>query len=126
MTTQTILEEIQLRAGLDSPERARGLAIAVLANLNRYDLNGQEHGFAAELPQEFGEVLLNDTAQKEQPKASIFVQRVADRVDISTEQSESWTRATLSLLVESVSPGQREKIIAALPEELKPYTIWDV
>lgn len=126
MPTRQIIDGIQQRTGLEAPEKAHDLATAVLASLSRLDLGGHEYGFAAELPQEFSEVLLAGPDQKENLDANTFVRRVADHIDTSPEQSETWTRATLSLLVESVPTTQREKVRAVLPEDLYQFTIWDV
>lgn len=103
------------------------MILAVLETLAERDLVGAQHKFAAQLPSEFG-ALLSHTDQKEQEKfdANEFVQRVAQRADITVKQSETWTRATLSALVQSVSVGERNDFVSALPNDFVPYAEWDV
>jgi len=126
MPTTTIIEAVQDRTGIESAENAHELIVAVLSTLNELDLGGQQSQLAGELPNEFGGLLRQAGTRKEQFGADEFINRVAQRMDISPEQSETWTRAALSLLVESVPTVNRESFRSALSEDIYLYTIWDV
>ncbi|HIW46203.1 MAG TPA: DUF2267 domain-containing protein [Candidatus Yaniella excrementigallinarum] len=125
MTTQEIIEGVQDRTAV-SEETANVLLEAVLSTLAELDFGRQKSEFASQLPDDLGDALRHDRAKNEDFDAAEFVRRVAERTEISFEQSETWTRATLSLLAESVAPGQRESFVEALPHDIPDYTIWDV
>lgn len=127
MQPSEIIELVQDRTGNESSTRANDMIIAVLETLAERDLDGAQQNFAAQLPDEFSEVLRHtDQQNQERFDADGFVQRVAERADISEDQSETWTRATLSALAESVTTGEREDFISALPNDYVPYARWDV
>lgn len=127
MQPTEIIELVQERTGHDSAQPANDLLLAVLETLAERDLDGAQLNFAAQLPDEFGTVLTHaDKTGQEKFDADEFVRRVAQRADISEEQSETWTRATLSGLVESVSAGERNDFVSALPADLAAYARWDV
>ncbi|GAA2029075.1 hypothetical protein GCM10009720_06140 [Yaniella flava] len=127
MQTSEIIELVQERTGNESSTTANDMIIAVLETLAERDLDGAQQNFAAQLPDEFSEVLRHtDQQSQEKFDADAFVQRVAERSDISEDQSETWTRATLSALAESVTTGEREDFISALPNDYVPYARWDV
>lgn len=125
MTTQEIVEGVQDRAGV-SEQTANRLLNAVLSTLGELDLGRQKSEFADQLPDDLGDALRHDGVKKEDFDAAEFIRRVAELAEISFEQSETWTRATLSLLAENVSTGERENFLEALPHDIPDYTIWDV
>ena len=125
MTTPEIVEGVQDRTGV-SEGTANVLLEAVLSTLGELDLSGQKSEFADQLPDDLGDALRHDGVKHEDFDGAEFIRRVAERTEISFEQSETWTRATLSLLAESVSPGQRESFVEVLPHDIPDYTIWDV
>lgn len=127
MQPTEIIELVQDRTGNETETVANDLIIAVLETLAERDLGGAQQDFAAQLPSEFSTVL-SHTEQKDQQSfnANEFVQRVAQRADINVAQAETWARATLSALVESVSAGERADFVAALPQDFAPYAKWDV
>lgn len=126
MPTTTIIDAVQDRTGIESSEKAHELVVAVLSTLNELDVRGQQSQLAGELPNEFGGLLRQAGVKKEHFSADEFVNRVAERLKISPEQSATWTRAAFSLLVESVPTVNRETFRSALSEDLYPYTVWDV
>lgn len=127
MQPTAIIELVQDRTGNESDTVANDMIIAVLETLAERDLGGAHSNFAAQLPNQFGTILSNADPQNQQDfNANEFVQRVAQRADISEEQADNWTRATLSALVQSVSAGERSDFLAALPNDFAPYAKWDV
>ena len=127
MQSTAIIELVQERIGDESETVAHDMIRAVLETLAERDLDDAQQKFAAQLPTEFG-ALLSHTEHKDREKfsANEFVQRVARRADISEKQSETWTRATLSALVQSVSVGERNDFVSALPDDFAAYAQWDV
>lgn len=125
MQTSSLIEVVQERTGNESDQVARDLLNAVLTTLAERDLGGAQSKFAAQLPEEFRDVL-QDRDHPEPFDAEEFVRRVAERADITAAQSETWTRATLSGLVDSVTAGQRADFVEALPADFESYTIWAV
>lgn len=102
MTTDAIVDLVQQRTGQDSPEIAERLI-------------------------QYGNLLLNpDEAERGQFSAEEFVHRVAQRSDISVAQSETWTRAGLTAIIENTPTQDRNRFVAALPEDLTHYTEWIV
>lgn len=127
MQTTEIIELVQERTGNESTQTANDLLIAVLETLAELDLDGAQHDFGAQLPDEYSEVLLHTDRQSQEAfDATEFVRRVADRADITAGQAETWARATLSSLVESVTAGERSDVVQALPNDYAPYAKWDV
>lgn len=127
MTTDAIVDLVQQRTGQDSPEIAERLIQSVLQTLGELDLKGAQKNFAAALPAPYGNLLLHpDEAERGQFSAEEFVHRVAQRSDISVAQSETWTRAGLTAIIENTPTQDRNRFVAALPEDLTHYTEWIV
>jgi uncharacterized protein (DUF2267 family) len=50
-----------------------------------------------------------------------FLTNVAERADVSREQAEALTRATLAVLADRISGGQARHLAAELPEPMKGW-----
>lgn len=127
MQTTELINVVQQRADIESTEAANDTLIAVLTTLAERDLNGEHENFAAQLPKEFGEVLLHgDAKDKETFDAEEFVRRIGERLGTTSEQTEARTRAAFSALVEGVSDGEQLDLLNSLPNDFSPYAIWQV
>lgn len=127
MQTPELIELVQDRTGNVSSKVANDVLMAVLETVAERNLGGAQQHLAGELPVEYADVLRRgDAKAQEEFDAAELVRRVAERAGIAEQQSQTWTRATLSALVESVSTGQRDEFVKALPDDFYPYAMWDV
>ncbi|HIW45658.1 MAG TPA: DUF2267 domain-containing protein [Candidatus Yaniella excrementigallinarum] len=127
MQTTELINVVQQRADIESTEAANDTLIAVLTTLAERDLEGEHENFAAQLPKEFGEVLLHgDPKDKETFDAEEFVRRIGERLGTTPDHTETRTRAAFSALVEGVSDGEQLDLLNSLPNDFSPYAIWQV
>ncbi|GAA4476972.1 hypothetical protein GCM10023190_15590 [Enteractinococcus fodinae] len=127
MATNAIVDLVQQRIGEISPETAERLINAVLETLAERDLSGAHTGFAAELPPEYGAILNDpDRTSHEHFDVEEFIRRVGERANVSYPQSETWTRAALTALVENVPTEERNRFVSHFPDDLADYTHWVV
>jgi uncharacterized protein (DUF2267 family) len=58
-------------------------------------------------------------------KHAQFIEKVAERANVSLGQAESLTQATLQTLAERISGGEARDLAAQLPKQLQPFLIKD-
>src|SRR5690625_6871911 len=127
MQTPKLMELVHDGTGNVASKVANVVLMAVLATVAERNVGGAQQHLAGELPVEDADVLRRgDAKAQEEFDAAELVRRVAERAGIAEQQSPTWTRATLSALVESVSTGQRDEFVKALPDDFYPYAMWDV
>src|SRR5690625_502896 len=127
MQTPELIELVQDRTGNVTSKVANDVLMAVLATVTERNLGGAQQHLAGELPVEYADVLRRgDANAHEEFDAAELVRMVAERAGIAAQQSQTWTWPTLSALVESVSTGQRDEFLKALPDDFYPYAMWDV
>jgi uncharacterized protein (DUF2267 family) len=56
-------------------------------------------------------------------KHAQFIEKVAERANVSLGQAESLTQATLQTLAERISGGEARDLAAQLPKQLQPFLI---
>lgn len=125
MQPTEITEKVQERAGLESFEEANDTVLALLEVLAYRDLGEEREAFAAQLPKDYAEVLTkHEPDVKERFDASDMVRRVAKRLDSALDESQTRTHAAFSVLMDAVSDGQVENLLAVLSDDYKTYATW--
>lgn len=125
MNTQSIHELVQQRAGCESPDVAENCTHAVLTVLSQRNLGGEGQNLAAQLPDDLATILTNPSGDQERFNADEFVRRVAQQLDVTEELARTRTHAVLSAIADAVSGGERTDFLAALPEDLNGYAVWN-
>ncbi len=107
---------VQQRAHLASNAEAIGAIRATLQTLAERLAGGEANDLASQLPRELAHYL-REPQRTEAWTLDEFFERVSKREQVDLPDSVHHSRAVISVLVEAVSPGEIEDILAQLPEE---------
>lgn len=113
------IREVEARAagGLDQ-ERARQATLATLTTLAEQLSPREAKNLAAQLPKELKGAFARPGARTRPLSATEFVHRVADREGVSASEAFDRTRAVFDVLLDAVTIGELEDVLAELPEDL--------
>lgn len=125
MKTESIHQLVQERAGCESAQQAARCTAAVLGVLAHRNLGGEGDDFAAQLPDELAYIVRNPEGPQEKFDAPEFLRRVGAELDVAEESAETTTHAVLSAVADSVTGGEKTDLLAALPEDLNGYAMWN-
>lgn len=118
MREAEFLEQVQARADLPTTERAEQITTGVLETLGERLAFGEQDRLAAQLPKPLKELLhqrpRTDTRNTDRYPLSEFYQRVAARTDTSVGEARHLSAVVVSALMEAVSRGEIEDVIAEL------------
>ena len=125
MDRETLLRNVQTRAGLADAKEAEKATRAVLLALADAMAPDEAHDMASQLPKEFRDLVMGRLAQRG-PMQKIgwpqFVERVQRDLDLSTgEQAERVIHGIFATLKEAVSPGEMKDVEGTLPEQLREH-----
>ncbi len=118
MNRGELIHEVQRRGDFADAAAAEDAVLATLSVLGERLKGGEARDLAAQLPGD-----LADAVQTSGPgdrfDAQEFCRRVAEREDgeVSTAVAEQHVRVVLDVVLGSVSSGERDDVIAQLPEE---------
>lgn len=117
MTYDELLLAIQRRAGLASTADAERITTAVLSVLSERLAGGEPGDLGAQLPPELAAALA-PRGSGEAFSIEEFDRRVAERGGGSSEQAHARAAAVLTTVLEAVSPGERDDVLAQLPDDV--------
>lgn len=120
-----MIATVQKRADLSSVQAANDTLITVAQVLSERDLNGEQHNFAAQLPADLKTIMTQTASSTEESlNAEEFVDRVGQRLELTAPDARARTHAALSVMLESVSEGERVDVLNAPPDDFTPYAVW--
>jgi len=118
MNRGELIHEVQRRGDFADAAAAEDAVLATLSVLGERLKGGEARDLAAQLPAD-----LADAVQTSGPgdrfDAQEFCRRVAEREEreVSTAVAQQHVRVVLDVVLGSVSGGERDDVIAQLPEE---------
>lgn len=115
MDYQTFMSEVKQRTDLENDTHTEEAVKSTLQVLGRRLSGGEPSDLASQLPSGIRDFLLPAEANQSFGPEE-FVQMVAERENVNTQQAEKHIRAVLSVLSEAVSKGELDDIRSQLPE----------
>jgi uncharacterized protein (DUF2267 family) len=120
LPTEEFLARVADHAAVDL-DTARAATEAVLATLAERIAGGEVDDLAEQLPDDLRRVLERAKTRKaERMSLDEFVQRVAEREGVSTEQAQEHVRGVFQTLREAVTGDEWADMTAELPDEYTP------
>ncbi len=119
MKYNEFMDLVQQRARLDSEEEALREIDATLSTLSERISKNDAAQLAAQLPTE-----IQPSLKKNEPSKVFgldeFYEKVARRVSFDDPNIVDHARAVISVVVEAVTPGEMDDVLAQLPTEYLP------
>lgn len=113
------IEQVQQRAGLDNYEEAHQLVQATLNVLGQSVSGGEAKQLAGWLPPDVRNELSQETGHAGGFDKRNFLEKVGGMVyTVDLDQVEKQVRAALQVVGASAPDGEREDVLAQLPDEL--------
>lgn len=125
MQTEEIDALIQQRANLESSDAAHRAGIAVLTELGRREIGGEGSDLASQLPQEYKTALTGAGESAGTFTESEFIDRVGSTLNLDQDAAKVVAHASISAIVDSVTPGERTDFLNSLPREFSGYGVWN-
>lgn len=119
MQLNQILDTVQERAQLESPERSLEVIRATLETLNERLVGGEAKDLAAQLPEPLKLYLGGDTASGRPYTREEFLRHIGEREGASAEEAERHARAVLETIGSAISAGELQDVLDQLPRELR-------
>lgn len=116
--------QVQHRARLASGGEAIRAIHATLETLAERLYGGEADDLAAQLPREI-QPYLQAVASGKDFDLKEFYERVSSREEIDLPESIYHARAVMSVVMDAVSAGEIQDILAQLPEEYCPLFQWE-
>ncbi|TLP97026.1 DUF2267 domain-containing protein [Nesterenkonia salmonea] len=123
MQTEEIDTIIKERAELESTEAAHEAGTAVLAELSRLNIGSEAREIAAQLPEEYKGALASGEAAEDLTRDTLLG-RIESALDLDREAATRVTHATISVIADAVTPGERTSFVNALPEDISGLAVW--
>lgn len=124
MQTEEISTLIKNRAVLDTTEAAHKVGTAVLAELSTVNMGAEARDVAAQLPEGYKEALSSGEAAGDVTKDE-FLARVGSALEVDSETASRLAHATISVIADAVTPGERTSFVNALPEDVSGFAAWN-
>ncbi len=115
MEYKEFIKEVQCRAHIRPDEAEKAIRATLEVFAQRLFWNEADH-LAHELPSEV-KSLLHQIKIKEKFDLNEFYRRVSEREGVDVSDAVRHARAVVSVIQDSVSPGEMEEILSQLPEE---------
>jgi uncharacterized protein (DUF2267 family) len=119
MDYNEFIGKVHNRAELASTEEAVKAIRATLHTLGERVTEGEAQDLAAQLPEELG-VYLNMAEKTERFALDEFLDRVAEREGIDRPVSVYHARVVMDVLMDAVTAGEAEDVLAQLPDSFRP------
>ena len=116
MTNEQFINEVARQAGV-SKQQAEPLTKAALSALADRLTGGEADDVASQLPKGIKEAMLPATPEAETFGLGEFIERIARRAEVTTEQAEVGARAVMATLHEAITEGEFKDMMAQLPED---------
>jgi uncharacterized protein (DUF2267 family) len=116
MTNEQFINEVARQAGV-SKQQAEPLMKAVLSALADRLTGGEADDVASQLPKGIKEAMIPSTPEAETFGLGEFIERIARRAGVTTEQAEVGARAVMKTLREAITEGEFKDMTAQLPED---------
>lgn len=119
MNRGEIVHELQRRGDFTDATAAEDALLATLSVLGERLKGGEARDLAAQLPRELADALPTD-GPGDRFDITEFLRRVAEReeADVSTAIARQHARIVLDVVLSVVSAGERDDVIAQLPQEI--------
>ena len=102
-----------------SKQQAEPLTKAVLSALADRLTGGEADDVASQLPKGIKEAMIPSTPEAETFGLGEFIDRIAQRAGVTTEQAEVGARAVMTTLREAITEGEFKDMMAQLLEEFE-------
>ena len=118
MNRGELIHEVQRRGDFPDAVAAEDAVLATLAALGERLKGGEARDLAAQLPADLADAV-QTTGPGERFDVQEFCRRVAEREerDVSSAIARNHASVVLQVVLESVSSGERDDVIAQLPAE---------
>jgi uncharacterized protein (DUF2267 family) len=117
MNRGELVHEVQRRGDFDSAEAAEAAVLATLSVLGERLKGGEAKDLAAQLPRELADAV-ETRGPGERFDLTEFYRRVAEREerDVNPALARDHARIVLEVVLDAVSPGERDDVLHQLPE----------
>lgn len=119
MQLNQILDTVQERAHLDSPERSLEVIRATLETLNERLTSNESRDLGAQLPDPLKLYLGGDSASGRPYTREEFLRYIGEREGVSEDEAEQHARAVLETVGSAISTGELRDVLAQLPQDLQ-------
>ncbi|NDK31159.1 DUF2267 domain-containing protein [Nesterenkonia haasae] len=123
MQTEEIDTIIKDRAALESSEAAHEAGTTVLAELSRLNIGSEAREMAAQLPAEYKEALASHEGSEDLSRDALLG-RIESALDLDRDATTRVANATISVIADAVTPGERTSFVNALPQDISGLAVW--
>ena len=118
MKKDEFIKRVQEKAQVSNKDEAVWITDTVLKTLSERLTEKEAFDLASQLPGELKGIVGGAKEKLVKMDRQEFVNKVADSLNITSDESESYIKATFSVLKSAIVPGEISDVLAQLPKDL--------